>query len=90
MFRNFCIDVKYFYVLFFEYANLNYGEFKDAESNYSFNSSEFLFKGTIKTGRTHLMDAMPIEFSQELSGWSAQLKSCKTALLNANQRIRNS
>ena len=23
-------------------------------------------KGTIKTGRTHLMDAMPIEFSQEL------------------------
>ena len=44
-------------------------------------------KGTIKTGRTHLMDAMPIEFSQELSGWSAQLKSCKTALLNANQRM---
>ena len=44
-------------------------------------------KGTIKTGRTHLMDAMPIEFSQELSGWSAQLKSCKTALLSANQRM---
>ena len=44
-------------------------------------------KGTIKTGRTHLMDAMPIEFSQELSGWSAQLESCKTALLNANQRM---
>ena len=30
-------------------------------------------KGTIKTGRTHLMDAMPIDFSQELGGWSAQL-----------------
>ena len=44
-------------------------------------------KGTIKTGRTHLMDAMPIEFSQELSGWSAQLKSCKTSLVNANQRM---
>ena len=27
-----------------------------------------------KTGRTHLMDAMPIDFAQELSGWSAQLK----------------
>tara|TARA_S200000501_G_C20860832_1_gene759663 strand:+ start:541 stop:1938 length:1398 start_codon:yes stop_codon:yes gene_type:complete len=44
-------------------------------------------QGTIKTGRTHLMDAMPIDFSQELSGWSAQLKSCKTLLINANQRM---
>ena len=44
-------------------------------------------KGTIKTGRTHLMDAMPIDFAQELSGWSAQLKSCKTSLSNANQRM---
>ena len=44
-------------------------------------------KGTIKTGRTHLMDAMPIEFSQELSGWSAQLKSCRVSLDNANQRM---
>ena len=32
-------------------------------------------KGQVKTGRTHLMDAMPIDFSQELSGWSAQLKA---------------
>ena len=29
---------------------------------------------TVKTGRTHLMDAMPISFSQELSGWSSQLQ----------------
>ncbi len=27
-----------------------------------------------KTGRTHLMDAMPITFAQVLSGWSAQLR----------------
>lgn len=31
-------------------------------------------KEVTKTGRTHLMDAMPITFGQELSGWSAQLK----------------
>jgi len=31
-------------------------------------------KGIIKTGRTHLMDAMPIDFSQELSGWEGQLE----------------
>lgn len=29
--------------------------------------------GLIKTGRTHLMDAMPISVAQELSGWRAQL-----------------
>ncbi len=44
-------------------------------------------KGTIKTGRTHLMDAMPIDFSQELSGWSAQLKSCRSAIVSANKRM---
>jgi fumarate hydratase class II len=27
----------------------------------------------IKTGRTHLMDAMPVSLGQELSGWSAQI-----------------
>ncbi|MBE0492960.1 MAG: class II fumarate hydratase [Thiomicrospira sp.] len=27
----------------------------------------------VKTGRTHLMDAMPIRFSQELSAWRAQI-----------------
>ena len=29
----------------------------------------------VKTGRTHLMDAMPLTFAQELSGWSAQIGS---------------
>ena len=38
------------------------------------------FKGTIKTGRTHLMDAMPIDFSEELKAWSSQLKSSKEML----------
>jgi len=29
----------------------------------------------IKTGRTHLMDAMPVRMSQVLNGWSQQLKA---------------
>ncbi|WJG09411.1 class II fumarate hydratase [Aliiglaciecola sp. LCG003] len=29
----------------------------------------------VKTGRTHLMDAMPISVAQELGGWSAQLRA---------------
>ena len=44
-------------------------------------------KGVTKTGRTHLMDAMPIDFSQELSGWKAQLESCKTNLINSANRM---
>lgn len=28
-----------------------------------------------KTGRTHLMDAMPIRLSQEMRGWSAQIRN---------------
>jgi fumarate hydratase class II len=29
----------------------------------------------VKTGRTHLMDAMPVTFAQELGGWRAQIES---------------
>lgn len=36
----------------------------------------------VKTGRTHLMDAMPIRMDQELSGWRAQI-------LNAEERIED-
>ncbi len=28
----------------------------------------------VKTGRTHLMDAMPVRLGQELSGWAAQVR----------------
>jgi len=31
-------------------------------------------KNVVKTGRTHLMDAMPVRVSQELSGWASQIK----------------
>ena len=30
--------------------------------------------GVVKTGRTHLMDAMPVTLAQELSGWRAQIE----------------
>ncbi|HEU0196003.1 MAG TPA: class II fumarate hydratase [Nevskiaceae bacterium] len=29
----------------------------------------------VKTGRTHLMDAMPVRFDQELSGWAQQIEN---------------
>ncbi|MBA8883858.1 class II fumarate hydratase [Dokdonella fugitiva] len=41
-----------------------------------------------KTGRTHLMDAMPVTFGQELGGWSAQIRSGIERLLDALERVR--
>lgn len=36
----------------------------------------------VKTGRTHLMDAMPVSLGQELSAWSAQLQSALLRIEN--------
>ena len=41
----------------------------------------------VLTGRTHLMDAMPVRMSQELSGWSAQIKLGIDRLQSALPRI---
>ena len=48
---------------------------------------EIASKGLIKTGRTHLMDAMPLEISQELSAWSSQLKNVKETLNFLEKRL---
>jgi len=45
-------------------------------------------KNTAKTGRTHLMDAMPVTFGQELSGWSAQIGSAIERIEDALKRMR--
>ena len=37
-------------------------------------------KDVVKTGRTHLMDAMPVRFDQELGGWATQMRA-------AHQRV---
>lgn len=37
-------------------------------------------EGIIKTGRTHLQDATPITFSQEISGWKNMLEKSKEML----------
>ncbi|EIL97374.1 class II fumarate hydratase [Rhodanobacter sp. 115] len=45
-------------------------------------------KNTPKTGRTHLMDAMPITFGQELSGWAAQIGAAIERIEDALKRMR--
>lgn len=41
-----------------------------------------------KTGRTHLMDAMPLTFAQEFGAWSAQLSSAQMRIEDALKRLR--
>jgi fumarate hydratase class II len=43
--------------------------------------------GQVKIGRTHLMDAMPISFSQELSGWRAQLELAAQRISDSRKRL---
>ena len=42
----------------------------------------------VKTGRTHLMDAMPLTFQQEFSAWSAQLQSAEDRIQDSLKRLR--
>ena len=42
----------------------------------------------VKTGRTHLMDAMPITFGQELSGWKAHIDDNIVSLKNCLSRLK--
>lgn len=41
----------------------------------------------IKTGRTHLMDAVPMTFGQEVGAWISSLRACQQELEEALQRI---
>jgi fumarate hydratase, class II len=41
----------------------------------------------VKTGRTHLMDAMPVTLGQELGGWASQIRSAQARLESALPRL---
>ncbi len=44
-------------------------------------------RGVPKTGRTHLMDAMPLRFDQELSGWAQQIRNAIERLQAVQPRL---
>src|SRR5690606_19817738 len=46
------------------------------------------FGKVVKTGRTHLMDAMPMTFAQELGAWSSQLASAQARIEDTLKRLR--
>jgi fumarate hydratase, class II len=43
--------------------------------------------GTVTTGRTHLMDAMPVTLGQELSGWRTQVENGMARLQAVEPRL---
>ena len=42
----------------------------------------------VKTGRTHLMDAMPLTFEQEFGAWASQLASAEGRIGDSLRRLR--
>jgi len=42
----------------------------------------------VKTGRTHLMDAMPVTFKQTLEGWAAQIRANIQRLVSLQAQIQ--
>ena len=45
-------------------------------------------EGVVKSGRTHLQDATPIKFSQEISGWRSSLEKDRQMLLLSLDGLR--
>ena len=41
----------------------------------------------VKTGRTHLMDAMPVTFGQELNAWASQFRDFESRLDDTGRRL---
>ncbi|UCX04565.1 lyase family protein [Shewanella glacialimarina] len=47
------------------------------------------YSNTVKTGRTHLMDAMPITLGQELQCWQQQLNSAQAKIQYVEQSLHH-
>lgn len=44
-------------------------------------------QGIVKSGRTHLQDATPISFSQEISGWRTSLEKDKMMIIDSTKNL---
>ena len=44
-------------------------------------------RGVVKTGRTHLMDALPVTFGQELGGWATQIEDADARIASSLPRL---
>jgi fumarate hydratase class II len=46
------------------------------------------YAGLVKTGRTHLMDAMPLTLGQEMSAWASQVKNSRYRIQSSLTRLQ--
>jgi fumarate hydratase class II len=46
------------------------------------------FETRAKTGRTHLMDAMPVTLGQEFGAWATQVRTVRERLADTERRVR--
>ncbi|MGA9121299.1 MAG: class II fumarate hydratase, partial [Bacteroidota bacterium] len=46
-----------------------------------------MYSVTVKTGRTHLMDALPLTLGQEMSGWASQVQHSKARIEETLPRL---
>ena len=46
------------------------------------------YAGIVKSGRTHLQDAVPISFSQEISGWRVMLEKSAAMIRDSEKGLR--
>ena len=53
----------------------------------SFKTLEEQNDGVVKIGRTHLQDATPIKFAQEISGWRGMIESATTQIAAAERFV---
>ena len=44
-------------------------------------------RGIVKSGRTHLQDAVPIAFSQEISGWRGMLEASREMIVRSEEGL---
>lgn len=54
----------------------------------TFKRLEKEYEGIVKSGRTHLQDATPITFSQEISGWRSSLERDKELILRSLEPLK--
>ncbi len=55
----------------------------------TFRQLELKYAGIVKCGRTHLQDATPIQFSQEVSGWRSSLEKDMDLIRMAEDQLRS-
>lgn len=54
----------------------------------AFASLENNYPDIIKIGRTHLQDATPVKFSQEVSGWRGLLENARDMIIISSEKLR--